>query len=70
MKTWKLENLKTWKLEKLETWKFETCKIGKLENSEFLYKNSISLPLHEELSEKDQGYIYSIIKNMGSNGEI
>ncbi|MCJ8305490.1 MAG: DegT/DnrJ/EryC1/StrS aminotransferase family protein [Nitrosopumilus sp.] len=39
-------------------------KIGKLENSEFLYKNSISLPLHVELSEKDQGYIYSLIKNV------
>lgn len=39
-------------------------KIGKLENSEFLYKNSISLPLHEELSEKDQDYICSIIKNI------
>jgi len=40
------------------------CKIGKLTNSEFLYKNSISLPLHEELSEKDQSYIYSVIKSV------
>lgn len=39
-------------------------KIGKLENSGFLYKNSISLPLHEELSENDQDYICSTIKNM------
>lgn len=38
-------------------------KIGNLNNSESLYKNSISLPLHEELSEKDQDYICSIIKN-------
>jgi len=39
-------------------------KIGKLENSEFLYKNAISLPLHEELTEKDQDYIISIIKKL------
>jgi dTDP-4-amino-4,6-dideoxygalactose transaminase len=39
-------------------------KVGKLSNSELLYKNSISLPLHEELSEKDQHYICSIIKNI------
>jgi len=39
-------------------------KIGNLENSEFLYRNSISLPLHGELSEKDQNYICSIIKNI------
>ena len=39
-------------------------KIGNLENSEFLYKNSISLPLHEELSEKEQNYICSVIKNI------
>jgi len=39
-------------------------KIGKLNNSEFLYKNSISLPLHEELSDKDQDYICSLIKNV------
>jgi len=39
-------------------------KIGSLENSEFLYKNSISLPLHEELSNKDQDYICSLIKNV------
>jgi perosamine synthetase len=39
-------------------------KIGKLKNSEFLYKNSIALPLHEELTERDQNYICSIIKNV------
>lgn len=39
-------------------------KLGNLKNSETLYKNSISLPLHEELSEKDQDYIYSLIKNI------
>lgn len=32
-------------------------KIGNLENSEFLYKNSISLPLHEELTSHDQEFI-------------
>jgi perosamine synthetase len=42
----------------------KTRKSGNLENSEFLYKNSISLPLHDELSEKDQDYICSVIKNI------
>jgi len=37
---------------------------GKLENSEFLYKNSISLPLHEELSQDDQEFICKVIKNL------
>jgi len=37
-------------------------KIGKLDNSKFLYKNSISLPLHGELSYSDQEYITKIIK--------
>ena len=37
-------------------------KKGKLKNSEFLFKNSISLPLHEELSCNDQEYICKIIK--------
>lgn len=37
-------------------------KKGKLKNSEFLFKNSISLPLHEELSFNDQEYICKIIK--------
>ncbi len=35
---------------------------GKLENSEFLYKNTISLPLHEELTTDDQEFICKIIK--------
>ena len=39
-------------------------KRGKLKNSEFLYKNSISLPLHEELSPNDQEYICKIIKKI------
>lgn len=37
---------------------------GNLENSEFLYKNSISLPLHEELTNEDQKYICSIIRHV------
>src|SRR2546422_1665032 len=35
---------------------------GKLENSEFLYKNSISLPLHEELTIGDQEFICKTIR--------
>lgn len=43
---------------------FKNCKrIGNLKNSEFLYKNSISLPLHEELTNEDQQLICKIIKN-------
>lgn len=53
----------TFALHSLPAFK-KISKIGKLENSEFLFKNSISLPLHEELSEIDQDYIYSIIKNV------
>lgn len=42
---------------------FKNClRKGKLQNSEFLYKNSLSIPLHEELSESDQEYICNIIK--------
>jgi len=37
-------------------------KKGKLSNSEFLYKNSISLPLHDELSQNEQELICKIIK--------
>jgi len=37
-------------------------KKGNLLNSEFLYKNSISLPLHEELNQSDQEFIYKVIK--------
>jgi len=36
---------------------------GNLKNSEFLYKNSISLPLHEELSNGEQEFIGKIIRN-------
>ena len=42
---------------------FKKIKNHNPKNSEYLYKNSISFPLHEELSEKDQKFIYSIIKN-------
>lgn len=42
----------------------KTSKIGRLTNSEFLYKNSITLPLHEELSVEDQNYICSLVKNV------
>lgn len=42
----------------------KTPKVGRLNNSEFLYKNTISLPLHEELSDKDQDYICSLINNV------
>jgi len=42
---------------------FRNCKkIGRLKNSEFLYKNSITLPLHEELSLRDQEFVCKIIK--------
>jgi len=42
----------------------KTPKSGMLNNSEFLYKNTISLPLHEELLDKDQDYVCSLIKNV------
>jgi perosamine synthetase len=42
----------------------KTTKIGKLQNSLFLYKNTISLPLHIELSQNDQEQICKIIKNI------
>jgi len=40
----------------------KTPKIGMLNNSEFLYKNTISLPLHKELTQNDQKQICKIIK--------
>lgn len=44
---------------------FKKCKkIGKLENSEFLYKNSLTLPLHEELSLRDQEFICKILRSI------
>ena len=46
---------------------FRKClKKGELKNSEFLYKNSLSLPLHEELTQEDQEFICKVIKNMSS----
>lgn len=39
-------------------------KKGKLSNSEFLYRNSISLPLHEELTQSDQEYIFKLINEI------
>ena len=43
---------------------FKKClKKGKLSNSEFLYKNSISLPLHKELTFEDQEFICKIIRH-------
>jgi perosamine synthetase len=45
--------------------KFKKClKNGKLNNSKFLYQNSISLPLHEELTKKDQELICKIINKI------
>lgn len=41
-----------------------SIKKGNLTNSEFLYRNSISLPLHEELTYEDQQLICKIIKKM------
>lgn len=38
-------------------------KKGNLSNSEFLYKNSISLPLHEEISQSDQEFICKVMKD-------
>lgn len=37
---------------------------GNLENSEFLYKNAISLPLHEELTIDDQEFICRTIREI------
>lgn len=42
----------------------KTQKIGSLSNSEYLYKNSISLPLHEELTFEDQQFICKNIKKI------
>ena len=43
---------------------FNKFKNQNLKNSEFLYKNSISLPLHHELSMTDQKLICGIIQNV------
>lgn len=37
---------------------------GNLENSEFLYKNAISLPLHEEITMDDQKFICKTIREI------
>lgn len=42
-------------------------KEGKLFNSKFLFENSISLPLHDELTMKDQEYIVKKIKEIIGN---
>ena len=42
----------------------KTKKEGRLVNSKFLYQNSISLPLHEELTTEEQEFICKIIKNV------
>ena len=44
---------------------FRQCmKKGGLQNSEFLFKNSLTLPLHEELTLDDQHFICKSIKNL------
>jgi len=42
----------------------KSLKRGNLSNSEFLYKNSISLPMHEELTSDDQQFICKSIKDV------
>ena len=37
-------------------------RIGTLKNSELLYKNALTLPLHKDLTEDDQELICKIIK--------
>lgn len=47
---------------------FNKCfKDGKLVNSEFLYKNSLSLPMHEEISINDQEYVCKSIEKIIKN---
>lgn len=53
----------TYALHKLPVFQ-KMNRVGVLKNSEFLYKNSISLPLHEEIRTEDQEYICKIIKNI------
>lgn len=49
---------------------FRNClKYSNLENSKFLYKNSLSLPLHEEITQQDQELIgKTILKTMRELG--
>jgi len=42
-------------------------KSGKLENSEFLYKNSLSLPMHGEITIDDQEYVCKSIEKIIKN---
>jgi len=47
---------------------FQKCsKYSSLKNSEFLYKNTISLPLHEEITQDDQEIICNIISKTLKN---
>jgi len=47
---------------------FQKCLCdGKLSNSEFLFKNTISLPLHNELKKRDQEFICKTIKEFSSS---
>jgi dTDP-4-amino-4,6-dideoxygalactose transaminase len=47
---------------------FKKClKHGKLKNSEFLYKNSLSLPMHEEITVDDQEYVCKSIEKIIKN---
>ena len=47
---------------------FNKClKDGKLKNSEFLYKNSLSLPMHEEITVNNQEYICESIEKIIKN---
>jgi dTDP-4-amino-4,6-dideoxygalactose transaminase len=44
---------------------YESCKrIGNLKNSELLFKNALSLPLHGNLQEDDQKHICKIINQV------
>jgi len=42
-------------------------KIGDLKNSELLFKNALTLPLHKNLRKEDQIRICNIIKNVINN---
>ncbi|CAE6488122.1 DegT/DnrJ/EryC1/StrS family aminotransferase [Candidatus Nitrosotenuis uzonensis] len=53
----------TYALHCLPTFR-NTLRVGRLENSEFLYKNSLTLPLHEELTEEDQEFVCNSIKKV------
>jgi len=42
----------------------KTKRVGKLSNSEYLYKNLLALPLHHELSFEEQEYVCKTIKDL------